>query len=359
MSNSQNFDITKVGQPENESLEYKAVLPPARTLSIIISAFANTNGGTIILGVVERNGTPVIKGLSDDFRANQIINKALELLSEKPLIKHGYEQVQGKNLYFIEIEKADNLISLGGKNYRREQSQNVLTNPVIDLPRSNSYNRITDLIDYLQNRKDNCSDSMSKFIDHYKGILNLAADMKEVLYPNNTSHPTPITEGKILMRISFSSCADNVETYLSDLLFEIYLAKPETLKSSNQVSIKEVLDCTDIEDFITYVAKKKMSKLQRGSVKGFIAENPQISGLNALTKEDQERIEAILQIRHLYAHKNGIIDEKFMQFYPGRFSINDIHELSIDDFLDHIEYLIQAVSKIDRAAIQTFSLSIV
>jgi hypothetical protein len=30
----------------------------------------------------------------------------------------------------------------------------------------------------------------------------------------------------MLMRILFSSCADTFETFMSDLLYEIYLAKP-------------------------------------------------------------------------------------------------------------------------------------
>jgi hypothetical protein len=46
------------------------------------------------------------------------------------------------------------------------------------------------------------------------------------------------------MRILFSSCADNFEIFMSDLLYEIYLAKPETLKSNAQVTVKDVLGYT-------------------------------------------------------------------------------------------------------------------
>lgn len=47
-------------------------------------------------------------------------------------------------------------------------------------------------------------------------------------------------------------CADNFEIYLSDLLYEIYLANPSTLKSHQQVTIKEVLDCADMQEFVLY-----------------------------------------------------------------------------------------------------------
>ena len=75
------------------------------------------------------------------------------------------------------------------------------------------------------------------------------------------------------MRILFSSCADTFETSCPTCLYEIYLAKPETLKSDATVTVKEVLDCSDMQEFITRYAKEKLKKLQRGSVKGFIADN--------------------------------------------------------------------------------------
>jgi hypothetical protein len=131
------------------------------------------------------------------------------------------------------------------------------------------------------------------------------------------------------MRILFSSCADNFETYLADLLYEIYLAKPESLKSGEQISVKEVLDCSDMQDFIDFYAKKKLAKLQRGSVKGFIAENPQIHALNVFNASRQEGVEKLLQIRHLYSHRNGIVDERFLQYFAGQFNLNDEYQMSL------------------------------
>jgi hypothetical protein len=142
-------------------------------------------------------------------------------------------------------------------------------------------------------------------------------------------------------------------------LFEIYLANPSTLKSNQQVSIKEVLDCADIQEFITFWAKKKLSKLTRGSVKGFIADNNQISELNAISTTQQEEIEKILQIRHLYAHNNGIVDEKFLLYFPGQFKLNENHEMSIDVMLNQLQYLAEIVSRIDKAALKKYSLAVI
>ncbi len=45
--------LGRIGQPASQQLEYKAVLPPAATIAQIICAFANTEGGAIVLGVVD------------------------------------------------------------------------------------------------------------------------------------------------------------------------------------------------------------------------------------------------------------------------------------------------------------------
>ena len=47
-------------QPESETLEYKAVLPPSKSIAQIICSFANTKGGILILGVSEIAGLKIL-----------------------------------------------------------------------------------------------------------------------------------------------------------------------------------------------------------------------------------------------------------------------------------------------------------
>ncbi len=218
------------------------------------------------------------------------------------------------------------------------------------------YPAIKALSSTLKLHKENGTAAKTKFIDHYQSILNLIDDLGSVLYPESAQKPTINQEGKILMRILFSSCADTFETYMSDLLYEIYLANPATLKSGEQITVKEVLDCTDMQEFVDFYAKKKLAKLQRGSVKGFIADNAQIGGLGVFNADRQDGVEKLLQIRHLYSHRNGIVDEKFLRYYPG-LGINDEHQMPLDDFLVKCEYLAQTVDAVDRAALAKYQLA--
>lgn len=61
------LDSTKlsalISEGESETLEFKQKLPPENVISAILAAFANTKGGTLIIGVGDKGE---IIGLSKD-----------------------------------------------------------------------------------------------------------------------------------------------------------------------------------------------------------------------------------------------------------------------------------------------------
>jgi hypothetical protein len=360
--------IALLGQQEGETIEYKSVLPPSKNIAQLISAFANARGGYIILGV---NDSLEIVGLSDDFRTNPIVYKALDLLSTRPNVHYQYVMHQGKNLYVIKVEKSDVLISVEGRIYERVGPSVVAARPEhIAIFKSSGYVKIKEINTILENYKKDATNANIKFLEHYQSVLKLFDDLSILLYPKNVTIPTDNQEGKILLRILFSSLADNFETYLSDILYEIYITNRETLKSESPVTVREVLNCEDIEDFVKWYAKKKVGNLQKGSVKGFLhgksgssnleekTQNP-IKELKVIDEQITENIESLLQIRHLYSHRNGIIDEKFLKYFKGQFQLHKEHCMSINEVCDKLGFLAECVHKIDERAIVKYKLSVV
>jgi hypothetical protein len=343
---------------ENETVEFKAVLPPSRSIGQILCAFANTKGGFLVLGVNEAHGRQVT-GLSKDFHATAVTRKAIDLLSPQPTVVHQHVSYGGKSLYVIRVEKSASTVTIEGKTFQRKGDRIVEVGQAFREFRSNNYPRIEEFSKKLGASKRTATGAKSKFIEHFQSVLKIVDDMAVNLYPTAPSEPTNNQEGKILVRILFSSCADTFESYLSDLLYEIYLANPNTLKSNEQVSIQTVLNCSDIEEFVDVWARRKLAKLQRGSVKGFIADNKQISSLSVFDEAQQDEIEKILQIRHLYSHKNGIVDDKFLKYFPGQYELNEEHILAIDAVIDNLECLADAVERIDAAAISQYILATV
>lgn len=341
-------------QEKSERVEYKAVLPPSKNIAQLISSFANTDGGYIVLGVSEDGS---INGLSEDFHANTITHKALDLLSPKPQVHYQYIVYHGKKLYVIKVEKSNLQVAVEDKIYIRVGATVKLLNPTEIIFKSNGYPKIISINKKLEEYKKKATSSKIKLFDHYQSILKILDNLGQMLYPVDESTPTTNPEGKILTRILFSSFVDNFETYLSDLLYEIFIAIPATLKSNQQVTLEEVLKCSDLQEFIEYCAKQKLDKLQKGSVKGFIKENKQIENLKVLDKTKEDEIEKILQIRHLYCHRNGIVDEKFLQHFAGKFTLNSEHQMSINELCDRLLYLTEIANEIDVAAMAKYKLA--
>lgn len=346
-----------LGKPEGINLEYKAVLPPSRTIAQILSAFANSEGGYLILGVLEGANGFHIKGLSEDFHANSLTHRALDLITPRPIVSYEYITHNGKKLYAIKTEKSDKQVSLEGKIFVRKGASVVLSNAVELNFKPRGFERVKAINEIFKQQAKIATNSKSKLIEHYQGVLKIIDDFGSILYPQAPNQPTTVQEGKILTRILYSSCVDNFETYLSDILYEIYLAKPETLKSKQEVTIEEVLNCSDLQDFVRYWAKQKILRLQKGSVKGFIKDNRQISDLKVFDEVSENEIEKILQIRHLYSHRNGIVDEKFLQYFSNQFVINSEHQLSISEVCDKLSYLAEIVEKVDSASVKKYSLA--
>ena len=163
---------------------------------------------------------------------------------------------------------------------------------------------------------------------------------------------------RTLARLLLSSFADTFETYLAALLFEIYLAKPETLKSPSPVTVQEVLDCLDREAFIQFVATRKTSGLKKGNVKGLIEENKQIQVLGVFSDSIITEIDELFQIRHLYVHNNGRVDSKFAHSASGGLHIGDEHQMTVDEICKAADRFSTTVDQLDNAAIVKYGLSI-
>lgn len=116
---------------ESEELEYKAVLPPPDTLARLISAFANTRGGSIILGL---EGNKRVPGVSYA-RARNHYERACNLVSPCPHTALYRVSYRGKQVVVVDVEPShEGPVAVGGTiltrvgdSVRPAESQNVLS----------------------------------------------------------------------------------------------------------------------------------------------------------------------------------------------------------------------------------------
>ncbi|MBQ3418579.1 MAG: ATP-binding protein [Erysipelotrichaceae bacterium] len=109
---------------ESSTVEFKTKVGMVNALLRNISAFANTEGGNIIIGYDERSQS-VIGTSNDDFEIVKsfILSNKLEDVCNTYTIQH-----EEKELIVIQVEKSKSIVILGGGAYiRKGQSSVVLT----------------------------------------------------------------------------------------------------------------------------------------------------------------------------------------------------------------------------------------
>ncbi|MEZ0606930.1 RNA-binding domain-containing protein [Fibrella sp. WM1] len=92
-------------QGEGIQIEYKRTLSSAYRIARTLTAFANTSGGTILIGV-DDDGRTV--GIDSEYREMQIIERATDFLIE-PTLSVSYEIVrhEGRNVLVVTVPESD------------------------------------------------------------------------------------------------------------------------------------------------------------------------------------------------------------------------------------------------------------
>ena len=104
-----------LAQGENERLEFKVGVREAGELAKLIGAFANSDGGTIVIGVrapAEIIGTDVEK-------IRQLYEHAIGKLEPKPHTSFASINISGKDIAVIEVDKVSGLVFAESGAYAR------------------------------------------------------------------------------------------------------------------------------------------------------------------------------------------------------------------------------------------------
>lgn len=358
-----------IGQPEGQQLEYKSVVPLPTIITRTIGAFANTEGGVLILGVQD---DLTILGLSEDVPAAAIVEGAISRLNPRPNVKHYpyyYSSEDSNNLehrllYIVEVEKSPtSVVAEDNSIFFREGAFSRAKVPVQILPErtiKQHFQCVDKVFEIINQNCKKITESKRAFFKHYKNLLLIIEQSAEILAPDDPKSPSQLHHGRTLLRLIFSSVVDVFEAYLVDLLMQIHLAKPETLKSDSTVTVKEVLNCKTMETFISFAANKRVKSLTRGSEDSFI---DAFNFTNFKLKEEIDKVRNFYQIRHIYTHKNGIIDEQFLyktsvnkQKFNNPYKVGDEHKISLETFCEIITLFVDIVNRLDSESIKKYHL---
>ncbi|GAB3508724.1 ATP-binding protein [Spirosoma knui] len=163
-----------IEQGESNRLEFKRQISSAHRIARTLAAFANTSGGTLLIGVTDDGK---IVGVPSEFREVRKIEDATDSLIE-PALSVSYETISpdGRKVLIITVaessEKPHQAIDEAGKRtiYVRARDKSVPTNKLIITPEAADGELIRSpmartLIQYLRKNDNITADRFAKLIN--------------------------------------------------------------------------------------------------------------------------------------------------------------------------------------------------
>lgn len=122
----------------------------------------------------------------------------------------------------------------------------------------------------------------------------------------------------LLVEFLVTRAVDQFLTYTTRLLASAYRAKPEMLKSSEQVRVEDVLRYRTMEDLVEYLAEQQVNRLAYRSL-GDLAEYLEDRLGFAMFRGPEERAEAVrlVELRNLIVHNGRRVNRTYLTRVAG------------------------------------------
>lgn len=136
--------------------------------------------------------------------------------------------------------------------------------------------------------------------------------------------------------------------YLTDIIQEIFLANPDTLKSGKQLTSEEVLAQGGWEKIIRYLAEKEADEVENSSFPKVVEYFNDKFKINLNTANvPPERITEILATRNIHIHNKGVVNRHFRKLVkdstlrPGAYK--RITKTYLDNAANYVETIVSFI----------------
>lgn len=166
----------------------------------------------------------------------------------------------------------------------------------------------------------------------------------------------------LINQIMLSRATESFDLYITTILRDIFLKKPEMLKSAGTIDIEVVIDTGNYDDLIWQVVERKVHELSYKPLKELRKFIKTRTGIELFPSEEAfEKTLLASEIRNLIAHNDCIVNDLFRARTSG---INLPLEISStgrvileDQWLRRTSYMLDSlVFNFDHTAIEKFGL---
>lgn len=203
---------------------------------------------------------------------------------------------------------------------------------------------------------------MAGHIEHsaehaHKTLLKITDDPgeKAKLLKEWEARRSPIEDLKVhrqfLMEVTLVRHVENYLNYLSSLLREIFLARPEVLRSSDKIELETVLRHDSIEDLVRTVAERKVESLSYTSFTDLADYFHERFHITLVPDSERPTVIDAVETRNISVHNRCIINSRFVSRTGGGADhVGKLKGLWIQDIEKIARFLAESVKRVDTEA---------
>ena len=164
----------------------------------------------------------------------------------------------------------------------------------------------------------------------------------------------------LLTEMAFCRAVDNYVTYLTDLLELIFFARPEALRSKEEVTLDFVLAQPTRAKLIKALVDRRVNQLSYQGMRDLTDFLSRKLGFELFEQASLlNRAILLVEIRNVFVHNRGIVNDTFLQRVPdSSFPLGKQIKLTINDVKEHIEFFTKSVSDIETRAHEKFGVKL-
>jgi hypothetical protein len=157
---------------------------------------------------------------------------------------------------------------------------------------------------------------------------------------------------QLIFQMLVTRSVDDYLAYVSELLSTIFLARPETLRSKEEVEVEFVLRHDSMDDLVRALAERRVERLAYAGLPKLAKELRASPGLELFGSDaDLLRAVKIVEDRNLIVHNRAVVNSVYLRKVPtAGIEAGDHLEFEFDDVFADIEFLTASALATDQLA---------
>jgi len=162
---------------------------------------------------------------------------------------------------------------------------------------------------------------------------------------------------QFLIEVILVRHVENYLNYLAALLNEIFIARPETLRSGEKIDVQFVLEHDSFETLVRALAERKVDSLAYSSFGDLSLFFEDRFKLQLVTDSEKSAIIEAIETRNISVHNRCLVNRKYQQKTGcSKELIGKLKDLYIGDIDALVPILFRSAVDIDKAARQKLGL---